>query len=73
VDALGAKSIAFCSLSTGAFGYPLALAAPIALGALSDASRELKSIESVTIALYGEEEYRVFCEAKLDSLDQATS
>ena len=31
-EASGARSIAFCSISTGLFGYPVERAAPVALG-----------------------------------------
>ena len=33
-DAAGLRSIAFCCISTGAFGYPPEAAAPVAVGAV---------------------------------------
>jgi O-acetyl-ADP-ribose deacetylase (regulator of RNase III) len=49
----GIKSISFPSVSTGAFGYPLRLAAPIALQAIFDFLRnEEHSLELVRIVLY---------------------
>lgn len=54
---LGAKTIAFCSISTGVYGYPLELAAPIAFESVLPYA---KSFESVTFAMYGLEEYETF-------------
>jgi O-acetyl-ADP-ribose deacetylase (regulator of RNase III) len=49
----GLKSISFPSISTGAFGYPLRLAAPIALQAVLDFLRtEQHGLELVRIVLY---------------------
>jgi O-acetyl-ADP-ribose deacetylase (regulator of RNase III) len=48
------KTIAFPSISTGAYGYPLELAAPIALGAIKAfLEREPGSVEEVRMVLFG--------------------
>jgi O-acetyl-ADP-ribose deacetylase (regulator of RNase III) len=48
----GLKSIAFPSISTGAYGYPLAEAAPIALGTVRDFLKEHPEIELVRFVLF---------------------
>ena len=42
---LGCRSVAFPAISTGAYGYPVELAAPIAIGATKDALAEHASVE----------------------------
>ncbi len=56
------ESLAFCSLSTGAFGYPLEQAAPVALDAVSEALEGSANL-SVTFAMFGQAEFQIFCEA----------
>src|SRR2546425_5927347 len=48
------KSIAFPSLSTGVYGYPLEEAAPIALGTILAHIQQPTSLQQVTVVLYGE-------------------
>jgi O-acetyl-ADP-ribose deacetylase (regulator of RNase III) len=49
----GLKSISFPSISTGAFGYPMRLAAPVALQAICDfLKNEKHSLELVRMVLY---------------------
>jgi O-acetyl-ADP-ribose deacetylase (regulator of RNase III) len=48
----GLKSIAFPSISTGAYGYPLAEAAPIALSTVQDFLKEHPEIELVRFLLF---------------------
>jgi O-acetyl-ADP-ribose deacetylase (regulator of RNase III) len=53
----GLKSVAFPSLSTGAFVYPLRLAAPVALRAILDfLTSEKHGLELVRLVLYAEEQ-----------------
>ena len=60
---LGVSSIGFCSISTGVYGYPLALAAPIALQTVNKAlSEAVGSVERAVFAMFGAEEFRVFSE-----------
>jgi len=56
-DELGAKSVAFPAISTGAYGYPVEEAAPIALRAVSDADTE---VEQVLFVLFDSEAYEHF-------------
>jgi O-acetyl-ADP-ribose deacetylase (regulator of RNase III) len=62
----GLKSIAFPSLSTGAYGYPLEEAAPIALRTVIDYLRAHTDIELVRFVLFGRHAYGVYEEALAD-------
>jgi O-acetyl-ADP-ribose deacetylase (regulator of RNase III) len=63
----GLRSISFPSISTGAFAYPIRLAAPVALGAVVEfLSRERHDLHEVRMVLYTREDgkaYTVFAEA----------
>jgi O-acetyl-ADP-ribose deacetylase (regulator of RNase III) len=63
----GLCSISFPSISTGAFVYPLRLAAPIALETIIDfLERERHSLDEVRMVLYSREDdraYPIFAEA----------
>jgi len=61
---IGARSIAFPSISTGIFGYPLELAAPVAIAAVREAwAAHADAIDAVAFYLYSEREYGVFVRA----------
>jgi O-acetyl-ADP-ribose deacetylase (regulator of RNase III) len=51
-DELGARTVAFPAISTGVYGYPLELAAPVALGAVRGADTR---VEEVRFVLFGRE------------------
>jgi O-acetyl-ADP-ribose deacetylase (regulator of RNase III) len=63
----GLRSISFPSISTGAFAYPLRLAAPIALTTIIKfLEREEHSLDEVRMVLYSREDeraYPIFAEA----------
>ncbi|MBN9517583.1 macro domain-containing protein [bacterium] len=63
----GLRSISFPSISTGAFAYPIRLAAPVALGAVIDfLERGRHALDEVRVVLYPRENdkaYAVFAEA----------
>ncbi|HEX7735881.1 MAG TPA: O-acetyl-ADP-ribose deacetylase [Ktedonobacteraceae bacterium] len=61
------QSIVFPSLSTGAYGYPLTLAAPIALTTVIEHLKKPTTLRQVTFALFGSRAYNVF-EQTLDKL-----
>jgi O-acetyl-ADP-ribose deacetylase (regulator of RNase III) len=61
------KSIAFPSLSTGIYGYPLELAAPIALRTIIEHIKKPTYLQQVLIVLFGESAYKVH-EQALDKL-----
>jgi len=62
-QSLGAKSISFPSLGTGAYGYPIRQAAPIALGAAVVHLRRGSDLERVTFVLFSETDLSVYEEA----------
>lgn len=61
------KSIAFPSLSTGIYGYPLDLAAPIALRTIIEHIKKPTSLQQVLMVLFGESAYQAHQRA-LDQL-----
>ena len=61
---VGARSVAFPSISTGIFGYPLERAAPVAVTAVRDAWAEhAGAIDAVAFHLYSDREFEVFVRA----------
>ncbi|QJA05533.1 macro domain-containing protein [Thermosulfurimonas marina] len=59
---LGLSSVAFPSLSTGAYGYPLEEAAPIALTTILDYLKEHEKPSLVRMVLWGEKAYQAYAE-----------
>jgi O-acetyl-ADP-ribose deacetylase (regulator of RNase III) len=61
----GVRSLAFPSISTGAYGYPMDKAAPVALRTVMDylAGQGEDGIELVRFVLYGRQAYEVYREA----------
>jgi len=58
---LGASSVAFPSISTGVYGYPVDLAALIAIDTVSDVlAMEPSSVERVTFVLFSHDALAVF-------------
>jgi len=66
-EELGLASVAFPSISTGAFRYPVEEAAPVALSAVAQSAPALTSLKLVRFVLWGDETLRVY-EAALASL-----
>jgi O-acetyl-ADP-ribose deacetylase len=62
-DELALKSIAFPSISTGAFGYPVQLAAPVALRAVRDGLSPCRSLETARFVLFGFADFKVYRDA----------
>ncbi|MBX6314106.1 MAG: macro domain-containing protein, partial [Isosphaeraceae bacterium] len=62
-DELGLTSIAFPSISTGAFGYPVFEAAPVALGAVREALLEAQNVRLVRFVLFDEATLDAYREA----------
>jgi O-acetyl-ADP-ribose deacetylase (regulator of RNase III) len=56
-DELGARTVAFPAISTGVYGYPLDLAAPVAIAAVSGAATQ---VEEVTFVLHDERALAAF-------------
>lgn len=59
----GLKSIAFPSISTGAYRYPLDQAAPIAVAAVKDFFKQESSIKEVYFVLYNDPTYEAYVNA----------
>lgn len=51
-DELGLASVAFPSISTGVFGYPVELAAPVALHAVRDALQRAEHVAEARFVLF---------------------
>jgi len=66
------KSIAFPSISTGAYGYPLAEAAPIALKTVMDYLKAHPDIQLVRFVLFGREAYQAYEKGMKDLTKKAS-
>jgi len=62
-SARGIKSLAFPSLSTGVYGYPVPDAARVALGTVKDYLAQHPEIELVRFVLFGKSTYEAFAKA----------
>jgi len=62
---LGCRSVSFPAISTGVYGYPTELAAPVVLGATAAALEEFPQVELVRFVLFDERSYEVFERARL--------
>jgi O-acetyl-ADP-ribose deacetylase (regulator of RNase III) len=62
-SAHGLKSIAFPSISTGAYGFPVAEAATIALGTTMEYLKKNQVIKLVRFVLFGQKTYDIFAAA----------
>ena len=56
----GMTSIAFPSISTGIYGYPIELACPIAVGAALDHVRQGSVLQRVVFCLFSSDDYAVY-------------
>lgn len=59
-DELGAGTVAFPAISTGAYGYPVREAAPVAVAAVRDATTTVREVHFV---LFGDDAYDAFSAA----------
>jgi O-acetyl-ADP-ribose deacetylase len=57
-DEKGISSIAFPAISTGAFGYPLEEAVPLAIDTIVDTIPWLKSVTLVVMVLYSASDFQ---------------
>ena len=73
-DSLGLTSIAFCSISTGVYGFPIEDAAPLAVNTVVDYLRERLNSKLIRIvfAMYGTDEFEEFQAALEDVVREPT-
>ena len=62
-DEEGLESVAFPSISTGAFGYPIEEAAPVALRAIAEALATARHLRLVRCVLFSEGDLEVYVRA----------
>ena len=60
---LGCRVVAFPAISTGVYGYPVELAAAVAVAAVRSARADLREIELVRFVLFGEAARAAFAKA----------
>ena len=56
-DELGAETVAFPAISTGVYGYPLELAAPVAVGTVKSSGTRVRAVRFV---LFDQTSYQAF-------------
>jgi O-acetyl-ADP-ribose deacetylase len=61
--ALGCRTVAFPAISTGVYGYPVALAADVAIASTRAALAELRGIELARFVLFSEGAQAAFADA----------
>lgn len=61
-EELGSSSVAFPSISTGVYGYPIGRAAPIALGRALHAVKDGTSIKEFRFVAFSDEDYAVYAD-----------
>jgi O-acetyl-ADP-ribose deacetylase (regulator of RNase III) len=66
-DEEGLESVAFPSISTGVFGYPIEEAAPVALKAIAEALPRARNVRLVRCVLFSESDLEVYARA-LDAI-----
>ncbi len=59
----GISSVTFPAISTGVFGYPKREAAGVALRAVTEEAKKLRSVRLVRFVLFGEEDRKVYEDA----------
>ena len=69
-DEHGIASIAFPSISTGAFGYPIQEAAPVAVQAVISALADTHAVKKVRFVLFDVDDYQIYVGATEQLLNQ---
>ena len=59
-DEHGVKSIAFPSISTGVYGYPIKIASRLALSTVNDYVKEQKGIERIVFVLFSAQDFETY-------------
>jgi O-acetyl-ADP-ribose deacetylase len=65
-EELGCRTVAFPAISTGIYGYPVELAADVALATTTEELERLPGIQAVTFVLFSDEHLRAY-RSKLSS------
>ncbi len=69
----GLRTIAFPSISTGAYGYPIERASRIALREILAALRRMPSLQRVTVVLFSDKDLEVYQRARAELESAAPS
>lgn len=69
-DEKGIKSIAFPSISTGIFGYPVEEASRVALRTVLRLAPELRNLRKIRFVLFSEDDLRAYERALLELLEK---
>jgi O-acetyl-ADP-ribose deacetylase (regulator of RNase III) len=64
----GLKTVAFPSISTGAYGFPITLAAPIAIRTVKEMLDEHSGLDKVFFVCFSDSDLRVYLEAAREEL-----
>jgi O-acetyl-ADP-ribose deacetylase (regulator of RNase III) len=72
-DELGAQSVAFPSISTGIYGYPLEAAAAVAVAALTDELDHAASVKLVRICLFSQTDLAAYERALREVRDRRSA
>ena len=73
-DELGARTLTLPAISTGVYGYPMDLAAKVAVGAVaSKLSGDETRVKRVTFVLFDDRAFRAFAAATLDIMPTLAS
>ena len=67
--AKGLRTIAFPSISTGAYGYPTKEASRVALSTVKDFLEKEDKLQRVTLVLFSEEDFYIYLAAAKDLLE----
>ena len=67
-EELGLASVAIPSISTGVYGYPIALACPVAVGAAIDHVRQGTALQRILFCLFSAGDYSIY-QAHFEELD----
>ncbi len=61
-DQLQLTSISFPSISTGAYGYPVETAAPIAVSSAREALADARYVQQVRFVLFSDSDFEIYCD-----------
>ncbi len=64
----GLKTIAFPSISTGAYGYPIEEASRVAVGTVKNFLENEDKLERIMFVLFSERDFQIYVKAVEDSL-----